>query len=263
MSRKYRGVTFLIGLVCTSVCHGLPARASDGAIEINMAAATAGGVTPGDGSGFPVTIDQPGSYVLTGNLQVDEDATAIQITADNVTLDLNGFSILGPTSCTGSPPTCTATGTGIGVFSIGINVTVRNGTVRGMGASGIELLHDSRVVEVYVRSNGSAGINTGDSSEVRRCMALLNGDDGIRTSVGMIIGNHARINAGDGIEAASGSTVLDNVATQNGAFGLNLGSTAGYGGNVLTFNNGGNLSPQVSGGLELGDNVCGTNTTCP
>jgi hypothetical protein len=37
----------------------------------------------------------------------------------------------------------------------------------------------------------------------------------------------------------------------------------GYGNNVLTGNNGGNANPQVFGGIEIGTNVCGTDTICP
>lgn len=44
------------------------ALAAEGVIQINQARALAGGVTPGDEPGFPVTISQPGSYRLTGNL---------------------------------------------------------------------------------------------------------------------------------------------------------------------------------------------------
>ena len=46
---------------------------------------------------------------MSGNLTVpDTLTTAVHITADNVTLDLNGFSIIGPAVCTPNPTTCTA-----------------------------------------------------------------------------------------------------------------------------------------------------------
>ena len=72
-------------------------EAVDGVVLIDQNRALAGNVTPGDFPGFPVTISRPGSYRLSGNLEVtDPDITAIEITADHVTLDLNGFSIQGP-----------------------------------------------------------------------------------------------------------------------------------------------------------------------
>ena len=95
--------------------------AVDGIILIDQNRALAGSVTPGDTPGFPVTISQSGSYRLAGNLTVpDANTTAISITADNVTIDLNGFSIIGPTVCTpasaSAPVTsCSPTGTGVGV----------------------------------------------------------------------------------------------------------------------------------------------------
>src|SRR5213079_870780 len=99
--------------------------------------ALAGGVTPGDAPGFPVTLSVAGSYRLSGNLTVpDENTNAIVVSADNVTIDLNGFSILGPVVCSGNPVSCnftTGTGTGVIVDGLHPNLTLVNGTIRGMG----------------------------------------------------------------------------------------------------------------------------------
>ena len=68
-------------------------QAADGVTEINQALIEASG-------GFPYEITQPGSYLLTGNLTVpDADTTAIRVEATDVTLDLNGFAIIGPVQC--------------------------------------------------------------------------------------------------------------------------------------------------------------------
>src|SRR2546421_12802591 len=91
--------------------------ATDGVIEINQARALAGSVTPGDAAGFPVYISVSGSYRLTSNLTVpNENTDGIDIGASEVTIDLNGFSILGPTVCSGGPPLtgCTPSGFGYG-----------------------------------------------------------------------------------------------------------------------------------------------------
>src|SRR5262245_44146183 len=66
------------------------ALAVDGVVLINQATVTAAG-------GFPHTISQPGSYKLSGNLAVPAGVNGIYISASNVTLDLNGFTISGPT----------------------------------------------------------------------------------------------------------------------------------------------------------------------
>src|SRR6266404_299820 len=118
----------------------------DGMVLINQSTVMAAG-------GFPYRITQPGSYRLSGNLTVpDVNATAIQVMADNVTIDLNGFSIIGPVVCTGFPvQTCSpnptflrASGVDGGSYS---NITVVNGTVRGMGFYGILLQGQGGSVE--------------------------------------------------------------------------------------------------------------------
>ena len=48
-------------------------------------------------SSFPIEIAEPGSYRLKRDIRVpDEKTTAIAVTADHVTIDLNGYSISGP-----------------------------------------------------------------------------------------------------------------------------------------------------------------------
>ncbi len=90
--------------VCMLAAISSSLYAVDGVILIDQNHALIGNITPGDAPGFPVTISQPGSYRLSGDLIVpDANTTAIQITADHVTLDLNGFAIIGPTVCTSSP----------------------------------------------------------------------------------------------------------------------------------------------------------------
>src|SRR3712207_5840058 len=69
-------------------------------------------------SALPITITQPGSYYLTGNLT---GADGIRVSASNVTIDLNGFTIQG----TGG-----ATSVGIYRTTTQTNITVKNGTVR-------------------------------------------------------------------------------------------------------------------------------------
>jgi len=88
--RKTYGLVLLLGWCA------LPAWATDGVIEINQTRAIAGGITAGDNPGFPITISQSGSYRLTSNLTVPTGVEGIRITANGVSLDLNGFTIIGP-----------------------------------------------------------------------------------------------------------------------------------------------------------------------
>ena len=94
----------LLQQLCFAAVCAASIIAADGVTLIDQRAAMAGKVTSGDTAGFPVTISQSGSYKLTGNLTVpDAMTTAIQITADDVMLDLNGFAIIGPNTCSGKP----------------------------------------------------------------------------------------------------------------------------------------------------------------
>ena len=113
--------------------------AADGQILINQAAVNAAG-------GFPYVISQPGSYKLSGNLLLtDANKTAIRIATDFVTLDLGGFSIIGPNDC--SSGACSANGAGNGIETLTdhvyFNITIRNGTIQGMGHAGMLMYGDS------------------------------------------------------------------------------------------------------------------------
>src|SRR5713226_7271994 len=133
----------LLGLLLFAVLLVLdPSElAAEGVVLINQNTSVSG--LPGcPHAGFPIVICQSGSYRLAGNLTIsDANTDGVDINVDNVTLDLNGFTISGPVTCTPGtfPVQCTATGKGVGVNSVHDSVTVRNGTVRGMGNSGVTL----------------------------------------------------------------------------------------------------------------------------
>src|SRR4051812_6036205 len=108
-------ITLVRKLFWVSTCVALSQNVygAEGVTLIDQKTALSGKVTESDTPGFPVTISAPGSYRLSSNLVVPDAATtAIQITADNVSLDLGGFSIIGPNTCTPSPVHCTFSGGG-------------------------------------------------------------------------------------------------------------------------------------------------------
>ena len=265
------------------------ARAADGAIEINQARATAGGITASDAPGFPVTIDAPGTYQLTGNLTLTQadggvNTSVINISADRVTLDLNGFRIQHFQSCTGAPPfSCSFSGLGSGIQSTNADVRIANGTVSGAVADGIALGIRARIQDVRVRGCGGNGISVGEGSHVVDASSLLNFGDGVlggpRVTVSgnlasrngngistqgasVITGNVVNENRGAGIRtnlgSFGGSRLLENVAEDNIGLGLILATDDAYGRNVLTSN----LGLQVSGGVQIGLNRCDTGL-CP
>ncbi len=192
--------------LCSLVLAAFPCSiyAVDGVVLIDQNHALAGNLTPGDLPGFPVTLSQPGSYKLSGNLTVpDANTTAIQITADHVTLDLNGFAIIGPVVCTSSPAVCPPAGSGIGVNADNgpgkegpRGTKVLNGTIRGMGQTGIVITGTGAYVEkVTVNSSGGAGFVVAGS--VVDSAATLNGSFGILAIT--VRGSFATDNHGNGI----------------------------------------------------------------
>jgi hypothetical protein len=272
MGRTQHALAVVGVLVLASWLWAGQALAVDGVIEINQARALAGGVTPADTPGFPVTINASGSYRLTGNLTVpDENTTAIQVDtgATSVTIDLNGFAILGPVFCT-NPPTVTCSpsgGLGKGIEAPGGFTTetlhVRDGMVRGMGLNGILASRFAIIERVQVSYSGGIGLYLGPGAVVTDSVSEHNKSTGIALGEGSVArGALALANGSYGIFANSG-TVVQSVMRSNVSYGLVASSEVGYGQNDISLNNGGNGNPQVSGGLQVASNVCGGDLTCP
>lgn len=187
--------------------------AGDGMIEINQAVALAGGVNgslASDPAGFPVTITEPGSYILTGNLDVpDENTTAIQIEpgASRSTINLNGFAIRGDTSCSFVTGVCNPTGAGAGIqaASTAIGIRVHNGIITGMGGNGMQLRGHAAVRGLQAISNGGAGIEVGGRSSIVESQAIFNGGAGIRIA-----------DATGSLSSVGESVLADNLSVKNG-----------------------------------------------
>ena len=184
----------------------------DGIVLINQAAAEAGGVTPGDAPGFPVTISLPGSYRLAGNLSIsDPNLTAIQIITDNVSLDLNGHTIRGPAdSCLERlrPIWCSQDTSGVGVLAgsdqeLQAGVSVFNGIIRSMGRYGVRLGQWARVDRLMVTGNRYTGVFVATGSLVSNSQILKNGEHGIVCDAGcVLLGNTVFDNKAIGIGGA-------------------------------------------------------------
>jgi len=199
-------------------CALLPAlaHAVDGVIEINHARALAGGVTPSDTAGYPVTLDASGSYRLTGSLRPPAGTSGIVISANYLTIDLNGFSIEGTAVCTGIPAAnCTEHGgNGIDGFTV-TGTTVRNGVVRGMDLG--LMLGDATVIEgVAAVSNFASGLNLGSYSRVEGARLSGNGESGVLArSDSKVIRNEAHGNGGAGIATGERCIVSENNVYRN------------------------------------------------
>ena len=275
----------LLGLLALAIAS--PSSATDGVLEINHVCASSSGCFPGDTAGYPVTINarRGGSYRLTSDLLVPGlDTNGIVVDANDVTIDLNGFTVI-RASCYGETEDCTpASGNGHGVTRTSIDtlgMSVRNGSVVGMAGSGIVVGSQAEVANVRVRWNRIHGIQTGFGSIVRGNVARQNGSRGITAFSGSTVtGNSASnngsdgilisggstatnntsyFNGGDGINCLEGSTVHRNTVYGNTGFGLALDPGASYRENTITDNTAGT----VSGGVNTGNNACNGSTICP
>lgn len=171
----------------------LPALASDGVREINQTCATQTGCFPGDDPGWPVTIDTPGSYRLTSNLDVGVPGGAVHITSASTTLDLAGFAVR---FCIDPPPgfACLLAGQDDGIEGAdAVDVTVKNGAVQGFRGWGVDLNARGWVEGLVVRANSLGGIRVGTNSLVQNNRIGFNGGTGAMMSLGTGWGNNVLV----------------------------------------------------------------------
>ncbi len=188
-----------------------------GVVLINQAQAVTGAVTSCDTPGFPVTICKSGSYRLSGDLSVPSGTEGIEITASNVSLDLNGFTILLPAA--GSTPSICSIH-GIGTLSL---IRIQNGILSG-GDCGVQLgsASNSLVSDVTIETNvvvsGASGITIGPSSRVQDnrvtfpCVSCpLGAAIGIQASGNAVIRGNTVAAAQFGINVQCPAVVVENV----------------------------------------------------
>lgn len=120
----------------------------------------------GDTSSLHV-IRKPGTYVLTADLIGKAGKRGIRIESDNVIVDLQGRALLG---CPGSLD-------GICVPALAVNVTIRNGTIRGWGGDGADLSNviGSTTTDLDILDNRGFGLLIGTGASVDGCRVDGNG----------------------------------------------------------------------------------------
>jgi hypothetical protein len=166
--------------------------------------------TPGNAS-FKYRISRAGSYYLTENLEQSAGVGGIEIAAQNVTLDLNGFAVLSTTATSG-----------VAIQSNGgVAITVMNGTVSGWSGSGIVLGSSCTVRNVTVQSIlGPYGINV-FSGVVESCTVRSAGQIGIEVGNNSVVRNCVvQLSSLHGINAGSHSKVENCVSSDNGGNGI-------------------------------------------
>jgi len=218
MTRKSRIVTLV--LAAGIAARGLIAVAGDlnppaGSVAPTQRTPVNANMTPGDAdSVFKITLR--GSYYLTGNISGVAAKHGIEITASGVTLDLNGFDLVG---AVGSLDGVSTTVAGL------TNIAVVNGSVRTWGDEGVDLatlaVINCRVADLLASSNTGNGISVGPGSTVSNCSAYVNGVNGIITGNGCTVSNcSAYQNTSNGINIASGCTVTHCSASINTSSGI-------------------------------------------
>jgi parallel beta-helix repeat protein len=169
-------------------------------------------------SSIPYTISQPGSYYLTKNLgPAAQDTDGITVTASNVTIDLNGYCLIGAGKAAGT--------TGNGIVSSGspVNITVGNGTIRDWRICGLTLAGatSGRIEGLRCLDNGANGMLSGTSFSIEGNICRGNTDDGVQSGARCtIIGNMCEGNGRDGISAGLGCAITNNLAIENSANGI-------------------------------------------
>lgn len=199
-----------------------PARAADGVLELSQVCAEQTGCVPGDAPGYPITLSAAGSHRLTSNLLVpDLDTTAIEVLADDVSIDLAGFVIRNRVDCR---PDCGAPGNGDAVVASGReNLSLRNGSVVGMGRSAVRAGDLATIEGLRAIGQGGSAIVLGDRSAVRD--TIVQGAGGVGIAVGhesAVEDSVVRSATGIGLRGESGVLVVNNRIVGNGDVGVRL-----------------------------------------
>ena len=164
---------------------------------------------------LPYSITNRGSYFLAASITGGELDNGIEIAADNVTLDLMGFTLQGG-------------GGSDGVYVSGAqrNVIIRNGIVSGW-ANGVRTEEGSncRVEGIIAVSNSNCGISVGAASVAERCTADANlGGFQVAGANSILRNCLAQRNMASGIEASSGALVENCESFSNAYHGITCGA---------------------------------------
>jgi hypothetical protein len=226
--RRGRLITFL--LVLLSTISYQPSAFSQGSLtppgapaptfktlqqiepRIDLQNAPASAVTTD--ANYHFIINQPGSYYLSANLGVTK-TNGIQINAEGVTLDLNGFQI---SRASGSG------GTGIQIPATSHRASVRSGSIKGFDNGINSLFAGARGCafrDLAVSACAGNGILTGGGAVLESCRAHDNsGNYGISASEGSSLTNCTASNNTviSGISAGQGSSLTNCTASNNTGF---------------------------------------------
>lgn len=165
------------------------------------------------GQTYKYLISESGSYYFTDTIYISGgNSDGIEITASNVTLDLNGFALIGDDN------------TDDGIIINGNNIIIKNGIITRWGGDGIEGRNTSQVMLDNLKSsdNGSNGMIINNNSLIINSQSMRNGSNGINSDDSNIIFNTITSeNVGEGIEVSIGSIVINSQSYSNEDYGIN------------------------------------------
>jgi hypothetical protein len=230
-------------IVATAVTF-IALEASAEVIAIDQATVRAAG-------GFPFTISRPGSYKLTGNLNVPAGPNGIVIQASNVSLNLNGFVI----TCAG--------GQGTGLVSDGdtvfTNLTVKNGNISGCWSGlNFNTAGYATIEGITVSNYGVVGMQI--QNGVIRRSSTTGGSDPNSIGMGLVTGTfESNVVLGDSIGLRAFGLGLA-LVTGNVVIARNQSLSGGNPTNYIWGNN--VFTQQASDHTSQHNNLCGADTPC-
>ncbi len=211
--------------------------------------------TPGDSDASPslFKITQPGSYYLTGNITGVVGKHGIEIVTSGVTLDLNGFHLLGVagsldgvgisleglsliTVVNGSDRNWGRNGVGLGSLSGVLGGRIEGVVASGNTYSGISAGKSFTVVNCSANANASHGISTGQGCAITNCSTYDNTGSGVWTSQSAVLNCSSMQNAGDGISSFGGCTITGCTVYTNAGNGITGSYSATISGCSVSYN---------------------------
>lgn len=160
-------------------------------------------------------ISQPGSYYLTGNLTGVSGKSGIEIAANNVVLDLNGYTLQGVSGSL----------SGVSVQLAADALTIRDGVVANWGFEGV--FQSATCTGALIENVQAIGCSShgfalaGEATVLSKCNSVSNLGDGFNMGVGCVLTNCTSYsNNGNGIVLSSIGTISDCTVRSNGGHGI-------------------------------------------
>ncbi len=200
----------------------------------------------------PYTISQPGSYIVVKNLTVGPDLNCITINTSDVSIDLNGHTLYGAGTTTGS------TGNGVALAGFYDNIAVFNGITRDFFECGVNLGYyfsaNDLIYNIHSFNNNYVGILL-SSGIVRDCVLSGNYRGIIVDANGVVKNNTVTNNSDYGIAVSAGSSVIDNSLYYNGTYGIIVEGTCTLTGNSIVSNGSDGISASYYGSTITGNSL--------